>query len=134
MFEAKPGRMLDREVLGRLEMGPKIVPDEHRQYRAKVVLGLRIGGKMLIDNLCNFQAFKQRRDHGKRSDIPPFDVRARLISIPRRCIHLYNMANLGAWRNPTFGKISSSGKQVELAALVDDQVLGFDLLDADDPV
>ena len=28
-LEAEPRRMLDREVLGRLEMGPKIVPDEH---------------------------------------------------------------------------------------------------------
>jgi hypothetical protein len=28
-FEAEPRRMLDREVLGRLEMGPEIVPDEH---------------------------------------------------------------------------------------------------------
>ena len=29
VLEAKPGRMLDREVLGRLEMGRKIIPDEH---------------------------------------------------------------------------------------------------------
>jgi hypothetical protein len=28
-LEAEPRRMLDRKVLGRLEMGPKVVPDEH---------------------------------------------------------------------------------------------------------
>lgn len=29
ILEAEPGRMFDREILGRLEMGPKIVPDEY---------------------------------------------------------------------------------------------------------
>jgi hypothetical protein len=29
VLEAEPGRMFDREILGRLEMGPKIVPDEY---------------------------------------------------------------------------------------------------------
>ncbi len=29
-FEAEPRRMLDREILGRLEMGREIVPDEHK--------------------------------------------------------------------------------------------------------
>ncbi len=29
VLEAEPGRMFDREILGRLKMGPKIVPDEY---------------------------------------------------------------------------------------------------------
>ena len=41
MLEAKPGRMLDREVLGRLEMGLKIIPDEHHPATKSIVQGMQ---------------------------------------------------------------------------------------------
>ena len=32
VLEAELGRMFDREILGRLEVGSKIIPDEHGYY------------------------------------------------------------------------------------------------------
>ena len=37
VLEAEPGRMLDREILGRLEMGPKVVPDKHDPITEMIV-------------------------------------------------------------------------------------------------
>jgi|GEM_PF-6870695 len=41
VFKAKPGRMLDREVLGRLEMGPKVVPNEHHPTTETIVQSIQ---------------------------------------------------------------------------------------------
>ena len=37
VLEAEPGRMLNREILGRLEMSPKIVPDKHDPITEMIV-------------------------------------------------------------------------------------------------
>ena len=37
VLEAEPGRMFNREILGRLEMGPKIVPDEYDPITEMIV-------------------------------------------------------------------------------------------------
>ncbi len=41
ILEAKPGRMRDREILGRLVVDPKIVPDEHHPTTEAIVQGMQ---------------------------------------------------------------------------------------------
>ena len=41
VFKAKPGRMFDREVLGRFVVDPKIVPDEHHPTTEAIVQGMQ---------------------------------------------------------------------------------------------
>ena len=41
VFKAKPGRVLDREILGRLVVGRKIVPDEHHPATKAIVQGMQ---------------------------------------------------------------------------------------------
>ena len=41
VFKAKPRRVLDREILGRLVVDPKIVPDEHHPTTEAIVQGMQ---------------------------------------------------------------------------------------------
>ena len=83
--------------------------NQHGQNRAVVVLGLRIGRQMLMDDIRHLHTIQQRRNHRERPDIPPFDVCVRLISIPRCRIHACKMAHANAERNPPFGYFAGSG-------------------------
>ena len=54
-------------------------------------------------DIVHAHPLQQRRDHGKRPNVTPLNVRVRLISIPRRCIHVRNMATSTISRSPSLG-------------------------------
>ena len=92
-LEAEPRRMLDREVFGRLEMGPKIVPDEHNPAAETIVQVTQEGDQKRRVDVAFVQLKKEvhppanRRDRKRadcRESITPgrFDQDGRL---PRRC-------------------------------------------------
>lgn len=65
-LEAEPRRMLDREVLGRLEMGRKIVPDEHNPTPKTMVQAA------------------QERDQNRRVDVAAVQLKEEVHSSAKR--------------------------------------------------
>ena len=55
--------------------------NEQTQHAAMIELGLRIGGKVLIDNLRDLHPFQQRPEHRQRAEVAALGQR--LVSIPR---------------------------------------------------
>ena len=68
--------------------------DEDREDSSIIEFGLAIGGEMLVDDLGDIHALKERSDDGECADVASFDVCVGLVSIPRCSVHLRSVANL----------------------------------------
>ena len=82
--------------LGDVDQGHGVVQpgsDEQTEDRAVVVLGLRIGGQVLIDDLCHLHALQQGKDHGQGPQVTA--ICGRLVRIVG-AHHVRNMANIRA--------------------------------------
>ena len=64
---------------------------EQAQSRTVVVLGLRISGKMLVDDIGDLHPLQERRDDSQRPVATAFD--RGLVSVPSEC-HSHKMAKI----------------------------------------
>ncbi len=75
VLEAEPGRMLDREVLGRLEMSRKIIPDEHNPAAKTIVQVVQEGDQKRRVDVAGVQLKEEVHSSANRRDRKRADCR-----------------------------------------------------------